>query len=264
MKEEKKRSLEGCSEAREMPEKENAPAFPAHTCVDCRVMACCGGTGKSYPPFCLTEKMDPALIDKAMAEYKKPDINRIAVSAAEVEADYYCRLTRVEETMKFAEKIGARRIGIATCVGLLREAGTAAQIFRAHGFEVFGAACKCGAQKKVDIGIPKRCEWVDPNMCNPVLQAMTLNREKTDLDVMIGLCVGHDSLFLKYAEAPVTVLVVKDRVLGNNPAAALYTADSYYGRLLHPEKEPGKAAGGGRAEELPKNESAGSEPEGGK
>lgn len=225
------------------PVDDGKPAFPAHTCVDCAVMACCGGTGKSYPPFCLTEKMDPKLIEKAMAEYQKPDINKIAVSAAEVEADYYCQLTRVEEIMKFAEKIGAKRIGIATCVGLLSEAQTAARIFRVHGFEVFGAACKCGAQKKVDIGIPKRCEWVDPNMCNPVLQAMTLNREKTDLDVMIGLCVGHDSLFIKYAEAPVTVLVVKDRVLGHNPAAALYMAHSYYSRLLEPDPEQKAAPG---------------------
>jgi hypothetical protein len=29
-------------------------------------------------------------------------------------------------------------------------------------------------------------------------------------------------------------LVAKDRVLGNNPAAALYTVNSYYARLLRP------------------------------
>jgi len=45
--------------------------------------------------------------------------------------------------------------------------------------------------------------------------------------------VGHDSLFYKYAEAPSTTLVVKDRVLGNNPVAALYTLDSYYKKLHH-------------------------------
>ncbi|MEZ4527485.1 MAG: DUF1847 domain-containing protein [Desulfobacterales bacterium] len=45
-------------------------------------------------------------------------------------------------------------------------------------------------------------------------QAMVLNQESTELNVMLGLCVGHDSLFLKYAKALCTVLVVKDRVLG--------------------------------------------------
>jgi uncharacterized metal-binding protein len=49
--------------------------------------------------------------------------------------------------------------------------------------------------------------------------------------VLIGLCVGHDSLFFKHSQAPVTVLVAKDRVLGHNPVAALYTSHSYYQRL---------------------------------
>ena len=55
----------------------------------------------------------------------------------------------------------------------------------------------------------------------------------TDINIVMGLCVGHDSLFYKYAEAPSTTLVVKDRVLGNNPVAALYTLDSYYKKLHH-------------------------------
>ena len=55
---------------------------------------------------------------------------------------------------------------------------------------------------------------------------------KTDLNVIIGLCVGHDSLFIKYSKALVTTLITKDRVLGHNPAAALYTSGFYYKRLL--------------------------------
>jgi uncharacterized metal-binding protein len=68
-------------------------------------------------------------------------------------------------------------------------------------------------------------------MCNPVYQAKLLNDEKVDLNVLLGLCVGHDSLFFKYGEAPTTVLAVKDRVTGHNPLAAIYLADSYYKRI---------------------------------
>ena len=68
-------------------------------------------------------------------------------------------------------------------------------------------------------------------MCNPILQAKLLNEAKTDLNLVVGLCVGHDSLFYKYSEALTTTVVTKDRVLGHNPAAALYTAESYYKRL---------------------------------
>jgi uncharacterized metal-binding protein len=46
--------------------------------------------------------------------------------------------------------------------------------------------------------------------------------------------VGHDSLFFKYTKALSTVLIVKDRVLAHNPAAALYTVGGYYARMLRP------------------------------
>jgi uncharacterized metal-binding protein len=65
-------------------------------------------------------------------------------------------------------------------------------------------------------------------MCNPIGQALLLNNENTDLNIILGLCVGHDSLFIKYSNAPVTVFAVKDRVLAHNPLGALYLADSYY------------------------------------
>ncbi|MCK5682073.1 DUF1847 domain-containing protein, partial [bacterium] len=68
-------------------------------------------------------------------------------------------------------------------------------------------------------------------MCNPILQAMILNQSKTDFNIMLGLCVGHDSMFLKEADAPCTVLAVKDRVLGHNPLSAIYNIDSYYRSL---------------------------------
>jgi uncharacterized metal-binding protein len=49
--------------------------------------------------------------------------------------------------------------------------------------------------------------------------------------VLLGLCVGDDTLFIKHAKAPVTVLAVKDRVLAHNPLGALYTSRHIYTRL---------------------------------
>ncbi len=205
------------------------------SCVDCASGNCIWEDG-IYPDFCLTTHMDEAVLAEAMAEYDREDIRRIAVSAAEVEADNYCKMTRLEETIEFAKKIGAKKIGIATCLGLLDESRTFAKILRSHGFEVYGIGCKSGTQKKTDIGIPERCNEIGPNMCNPILQAKLLNEAKTDFNVLIGLCVGHDSLFYKYSEAPVTTLVAKDRVLAHNTVAALYQADKYYKKVLG--KEP--------------------------
>ena len=96
---------------------------------------------------------------------------------------------------------------------------------------MFGIACKAGTQKKTSLGIPEKCEAVGVNICNPILQAKLLNKAGTDLNIVVGLCVGHDSLFYKHSDALVTTAIVKDRVLGHNPAAALYTIDSFYKRL---------------------------------
>ena len=86
-------------------------------------------------------------------------------------------------------------------------------------------------QKKADIGIPEKCHNTGINMCNPVLQAKYLNAAGTDLNILIGLCVGHDSLFYRYSEAFVTTLVSKDRVMAHNTVGALYQADKYLGLI---------------------------------
>ena len=207
------------------------------SCIDCAAGACDGKSGK-YPDFCLTcellenSELDDMLrgtLDKYLDD---PDDSLIAKASATVEYEHYCKATRVEEICEFAGKIGAKKLGIATCVGLLKEARAAAAIFRHKGFDVVGVACKAGAVRKTEIGLDPQQEELGPHICNPILQAEYLNKEKTDLNIVIGLCVGHDSLFYKYSDALCTTLVVKDRVLGHNPVAALYQTDSYYSRLL--------------------------------
>ena len=216
-------------------EKTNEPI--CRSCVDCAAGACDGKHG-TYPDFCLTSEIleggrAAVLAGEAFDQYTNdPEDSMIAKASATVEYENYCTMTRVEEICAFADKIGAKKLGVATCVGLLREARTAARIFRHHGFEVYGAACKVGAVRKSDIGLDPAQESLGPHICNPILQAKLLNEQKTDLNIVIGLCVGHDSLFYKYSDALCTTLVTKDRVLCHNPAAALYQADGYYSKLL--------------------------------
>ena len=202
------------------------------SCIDCGAESCEKLDGKN-PPFCLTTHMDGDLLRETMALYTEDEENAAVTRAsAEVETEYYCKATRIEEIVHFAGRMGYKKIGIATCIGLLNEARIAARVFRKAGFEVDGAACTVGSQMKTSVGLPETCEAVGAVMCNPILQAKLLNQAGTDLNVVIGLCVGHDSLFYKYSDALVTTLVTKDRVLGHNPAAALYQAHSYYSRLL--------------------------------
>lgn len=206
------------------------------SCADCGVAACCQKDGK-YPAFCVTANMPSQVKVDAMAEYEKPENRKIMSAAAEVEYEGYCQWPRVREVVEFAKRMGYRKLGIATCAGLMGETRTLAKILRSHGFEVFGVACKAGAVPKVDVGIDEKCNAVGCNMCNPILQAKRLEEAGTELNIVVGLCVGHDSLFYKYSAATTTTLVTKDRALGHNPVAALYTADTYCKNKLWGEKE---------------------------
>lgn len=201
------------------------------SCIDCGY-ANCNKQDWNFPDFCTTTNLDKQVMEEALACYEKEDVKRLTVAAAEVESEHYCQYNRVQEIVEFAKKLGAKKIGIATCVGLLSESRTLAKIFRSHGFEVVGVGCKAGVIPKANVGIPEKCKNTGVNMCNPIFQAKMLNKEKTDLNVLVGLCVGHDSLFYKYSDAYVTTAVTKDRVLGHNPAAALYTFQSYYAKML--------------------------------
>lgn len=153
--------------------------------------------------------------------YQEGEVSLIK-AAAQVEARYYMKKTRLEETIIFAQKMNYKKIGLAFCVGLADEAQAIYELFREY-FQVYTVCCKiCGIDKdefqleKIDTGGGEA-------MCNPLGQAAFLNQKKTDLNVIIGLCIGHDILFSEHSNAPVTTLAVKDRVLAHNPLGAIYS-----------------------------------------
>lgn len=144
---------------------------------------------------------------------------------------------RIQETVEFAKKMKFRRIGLIFCIGMRKEAEIIHRIFADNGFETISVMCKAGAISKEEIGLLRE-QQIDPTnfeaMCNPILQALTANEHESDMNVIFGLCVGHDALFLRYAEAFNTVLASKDRLLAHNPLAAIYQYDSYYRYLKNP------------------------------
>lgn len=204
-------------------------------CAACGTRTCQAVPGtKDIPDYCPMAQQPEELqiIERTYTE--NAEVRRLACESARTESAGYCRSPRVQEIMDFAHRLGVRKIGIAHCVGLMREARAAADIFEGNGFEVAAVCCKVGSIDKEKLGL-KDEEKVHPGqyeaMCNPVAQAALLAAAGAQLNVVIGLCVGHDSLFFMHSKAPTTVLVAKDRVLGHNPVAALYTSHSYYRRL---------------------------------
>ena len=221
-----------------MSTNETDSLFKQPSCVDCGRFGCARGT-KDYPDFCITvlekEKLDDCL-NETMADPTVMKIMKAASDASRRGSDEV--LCRVEEIMDFARRMGYSRIGIASCYGLAKEARLVAKIFRIHDFDVYGISCKVGSVAKSDLGIDSNSCDHGAITCNPVAQAKLLNDAQTDFNVVIGLCVGHDTLFYMHSEAPCTTLVVKDRVSGHNPMGILNVVEgtSMYNRMLKPDE----------------------------
>ncbi|MEK6710151.1 MAG: DUF1847 domain-containing protein [Nitrospinota bacterium] len=214
------------------------------------VRACRQGESRERGPGFCPSKTDPEALRLAREKYSDPFTLRVAQESARVESEGYCKWTRVEEICRFAQRMGFKRIGIATCIAFVDLARVLSAILESHGFEAVSAACKNGDIPKEAVGLTD-AEKVRPGqpemLCNPLSQAELLNRAGCELNIVLGLCVGHDSLFFRHSQGLATTLVAKDRVLAHNPVGALYLADSYFSRVwgpLKPAKLPTKPAGG--------------------
>ncbi len=148
------------------------------------------------------------------------------------------RWTRVEDMIALAQLMEFKKIGIATCIGMLDECNRLSDILRAQGMEPFSACCKAGSVDKLALNL-KEEDKVRPGTfepaCNPIAQARILNAEGMEMNIIMGLCVGHDMLFSKVLGGS-----------GHHPggqgprhrpqsAAVLYGQNFYYKRL---QKQP--------------------------
>ena len=179
------------------------------------------------------------VIDKAMEKYEDPESLRLYQNSTVNEQRAYMNIRgrviavrpRILEIIKFSEMMNWKKIGVAFCTGLGIEAKRVVEIFESAGLDVYSICCKCGHVDKLMWGIAPedkihalrgRPESFEAG-CNPIAQAEVLNSEDVNLNVIVGLCIGHDIQFTEHAKGPVTTLIVKDRVTGHNPFASLFS-----------------------------------------
>jgi uncharacterized metal-binding protein len=197
------------------------------------------------PMFC-PMKISENAIKAAIERYGQEDVSRIYVPATVTEKEAYewvrgvCMAVRprIKELIEFGKLIHARTIGVAFCAGLRDEAARITKVLEKSGFAVASVLCKCGGVDKTKLGVSKEYKIGNASKfeagCNSVLQAQLLNDAGTDINVIVGLCVGHDMLFTMNSKAPVTTLIVKDRLLGHNPVIALYS--DYHKDIVESQK----------------------------
>lgn len=119
--------------------------------------------------------------------------------------NYQSKISRIHEIINFSKAANYKIIGIAYCNSVKKYAFKLKEILENH-FEVLEVSCKVGK-----LPLSELIENGRGIACNPVLQAKALNEEQTDLNITMGLCVGHDIIFAKYSNAPITTLIVKDQ-----------------------------------------------------
>lgn len=115
--------------------------------------------------------------------------------------------SRLQELIDFAKISGFTRLGIATCKVLQSYADKLAELLKSAGFEVYTINCR---ESGLDSSII--CEEMSGSCCDPLSQADYLNSMQTELNIEVGLCLGHGLLFRKYSKAMVTTFLVKDFV----------------------------------------------------
>lgn len=209
-------------------------------CAKCPERPCTQGLPKGIPlPEDCPITHHARLIKKTIPLYREKARSGFYFAAALTEKDGYDAKAareegravpvrpRIREVAEFAKAVGAKKIGLAFCSGLSDEAGRAAAILECHGLDIVSVICSCGAVDKTEAGIPAEYKIREPGRfeaaCNPLVQAEILNVSGTAFNILVGLCVGHDMLFTTHSKAPVTTLIVKDRLIGHNPLVSLYT-----------------------------------------
>ena len=159
----------------------------------------------------------------------------VTLDIAGEEERILCRLT---ELIYFCLEMRYERIGVAYCVDLRDATEILVRVLRRF-FKVHPVCCKIGGHALPGrFGLPGEEETPLERAvaCNPQSQAEAINRMRTDLNVLVGLCMGADCIFVRHSKAPVTTLFVKDKSLANNPVASVYSG--------HHLKEAIQAAGG--------------------
>ncbi|MFX0077384.1 MAG: DUF1847 domain-containing protein [Candidatus Hermodarchaeota archaeon] len=176
-------------------------------------------------------KTSPDIQKKAIKLYETDDFLKKSNIAATI-ANSQGSMPRLRDTIEYAKAMGFRKLGIASCGALQTETRKTVEILHHYGFEVSSVCCPTGINKKINIEVPDEFKHYledgynfDYVSCNPVAQALLLNKADTDMNIIIGLCVGHDVSFTRVSEAPVITLIAKDRLIRHNPSETL---ESFY------------------------------------
>lgn len=193
---------------------------PVLLCSDCKKRSCQYDYPDGIPNWCMATSFAD-VVDDTKLEYAKAGTMAIYKAAGAVATNGFRKWPRIQEAIEFAKELKVTEIGLAACGAMFRELRMMSELLTGAGFHITAISCQVGKVSPEARGVPEM-KGQRSTTCNPIAQAEILNSAGTQLNFLLGLCMGHDILFNRYSKAPVSTLIVKDRITGHNPAAALY------------------------------------------
>ncbi|MFC2068372.1 DUF1847 domain-containing protein [Chloroflexota bacterium] len=228
------------------------------SCVDCKAGACfpdvsSAKKGRREPPLYCPANAQKDVGQQALAKYTDKTLE-FARNAALIENSCYAirpdigtaimpMLTlhpRAEEIIMLAKISDYKKLGLAFCIEMQKEAEKYTDILENNSFDVVSVSCKAGAIPKKEIGIAPEEKLYGPDseetLCSGLIMAELLNSEDTDMNILMGICVGQDSLFHKYADAFSVPFVIMDRVYGGATMEGVYQCFNSWGYRNYTDK----------------------------
>ena len=160
---------------------------PGVQCAQCEALKCWipGRRGK-FPAVCAMKKHKDLIEETTQKGWTDPEARRLNIACENLLINGYdeqrgAQWSRVEELLHFARDMKYQKIGIAFCVGLFKEAKILHNILEKNGFEAVSVNCMAGGisrkelEKKYSV---RTCEFAGKIMCNPLMQAEVLNRDR--------------------------------------------------------------------------------------
>jgi len=205
---------ETTTESRYTPQK----GYESPDCLACSDKICLEGKTCDLVNLKLEEQPPPKVESKRMME-----------AALDISCERERTLCRLSELIYFCLEMQYERVGVAYCIDLEEPTEILVRVLRRF-FKVYPVCCKIGGIKQSNMEPSYDKKYRNKTnheiACNPWGQVQALNNIGTDFNIMVGLCMGADCVFLQGSTAPSTVLFVKDRSLANNPIGAVYS--DYY------------------------------------
>ena len=104
-------------------------------CHQCKDNECLALYPQGIPEYCQAQRFLDLIEESKRQQYLQPDTEKFHSAAAKVPKRGGYDWSRVQQCIEFAKELGAKKVGLAVCVGPIREGREFARFLDRAGFQ---------------------------------------------------------------------------------------------------------------------------------